>query len=150
MTNEQFENAFDKLYEKFKNDKDKFKKSAKAAQYLRSLADYIDKQTIKVDPNLVQDLWNKKMVKLGFSPAVKLDSSSVVYKNIKQRSIKIVKQFGVSDDEVLGFFDSYFDKIADSKYLSGKVNDFKANFIWVMLPNNYDKIINGSYDNKKQ
>lgn len=146
MNQEKFNEAFEKLYLKFKEDPEKFSKSAKASQYLRILADHIDRQNLKIDPHSIRDLWNTKMVKLGFSPAMKMDSSSAVYKNVKQRCLKISKEFELSDEEVLGFFDSYFDRVVNSKYLSGKVNDFKANFVWVMGPKNYDKIMNGAYD----
>lgn len=41
-----------------------------------------------------------------------------------------------------------FRKAQASDFLTGKVNDFKASFDWIMKPSNFCKILEGNYDNR--
>lgn len=47
-----------------------------------------------------------------------------------------------------GTFDDLFTKIQASDFLTGKVKDWRADFDWIMKPENLQKILEGVYDNR--
>jgi len=50
----------------------------------------------------------------------------------------------------LDWWKSFFlEKIKESDYLMGRVNDFQVNLGWMIGPKNFEKIMNGMYVNKK-
>ena len=48
------------------------------------------------------------------------------------------------------FFVDYFKKIHDSDFLSGRSDDWKCSFDWVMNPSNMQKILEGNYNNEEE
>ena len=40
--------------------------------------------------------------------------------------------------------------VSKCAFLSGKVTDFKATFEWLIRPNNFIKVIEGSYNGKEK
>jgi phage replication O-like protein O len=47
----------------------------------------------------------------------------------------------------LAWWDDYFKGVAESDYLTGKVNGFKADLEWLVRPSNFVKVIEGRYKN---
>ena len=41
------------------------------------------------------------------------------------------------------------DKIKESDYLQGKSNNWQITFDWFIRPNNFPKVLDGNYDNRK-
>lgn len=58
------------------------------------------------------------------------------------KAVEIVKADGH------GTFDELFTKIQASDFLTGKVKDWRADFDWIMKPENLQKILEGVYDNR--
>lgn len=54
-----------------------------------------------------------------------------------------IKEYGL--DGVLDVIDI----VSESNYLTGRVNDFKADMDWIFNPNNYVKILEGKYKNRE-
>jgi hypothetical protein len=56
-----------------------------------------------------------------------------------------------TESEGLEFFDSYFQKVAESKFLIGSADGrngkvpFRADFEWLLRPNNFAKVLEGKY-----
>ena len=55
-----------------------------------------------------------------------------------------------SDDDVLAWFEKFFERVRGSPFLMGKVNGrnenpFFANLEWLLKPSNYAKVIDGNY-----
>jgi predicted phage replisome organizer len=50
----------------------------------------------------------------------------------------------------LDFWNQFFDTVSKSQFLIGKVNDFKANFDWLIRPNNFVKVVEGNYNGKEK
>lgn len=48
------------------------------------------------------------------------------------------------------FWEHFFARVHQSNYLSGKVNGFKATLNWLVKPENFEKVMNGTYDNRKE
>lgn len=48
----------------------------------------------------------------------------------------------------LDFWREYFKTIQASDFLMGRKGDFKASFDWILLPSNFEKILNKNYQNK--
>ncbi len=40
--------------------------------------------------------------------------------------------------------------VSRSPFLSGKVSDFKATFEWLIRPNNFVKVLEGTYNGKEK
>lgn len=62
------------------------------------------------------------------------------YKLLKAR----VKQY--SESEIL----EAIDKVKESSFLMGRINDFEITFDWFIKPNNFAKILDGNYKNKEK
>lgn len=50
----------------------------------------------------------------------------------------------------IDFWNQFFDTVSKSQFLMGKVNDFKANFDWLIRPNNFVKVLEGNYNGKEK
>lgn len=73
-------------------------------------------------------------------PEVKaLNENTVRYKNLKSR----VNQYG--EDKVL----EAIERIRDSSFLKGYVNNFVITFDWFIKPNNFIKVLEGNYKDKE-
>lgn len=48
----------------------------------------------------------------------------------------------------LGWWEQYFNLVSSSDFLMGKTGEWKADLLWLVLPNNMSKVINGNYKNK--
>lgn len=46
------------------------------------------------------------------------------------------------------WWESYFNRVAASDFLTGRKNDFIANLIWLTGPKNMEKVLAGQYDNR--
>ena len=58
------------------------------------------------------------------------------------------KSDGKPADEVT-YWRGFFEQVAASDYLCGKVNGFRASLGWLIQPNNFLKTIEGNYDNRQ-
>jgi len=50
----------------------------------------------------------------------------------------------------LDFWNQFFETVAKSNFLNGKVNEFKANFEWLIRPNNFVKVLEGNYNGREK
>ncbi|PZC51481.1 hypothetical protein LH53_10885, partial [Mesotoga sp. TolDC] len=50
----------------------------------------------------------------------------------------------------LDFWNQFFETVSKSNFLNGKVNDFKANFDWLIRPNNFVKVVEGNYNGREK
>ena len=48
----------------------------------------------------------------------------------------------------LEYWEKYFSYVSTSDFLMGKTKDFKANFDWLIKPTNFQKVIEGNYENR--
>lgn len=48
----------------------------------------------------------------------------------------------------LEYWEKYFNYVSTSDFLMGKTKDFKANFDWLIKPTNFQKVIEGNYENR--
>ena len=55
-----------------------------------------------------------------------------------------------ADKQLNGDFKSFFEKVERSDFLSGRKTDWKANFDWILNPQNLVKVIEGNYENKSK
>ena len=85
------------------------------------------------------DEWNT-LKDLGIKPLRSITPNSKREINLKSR----LKEFG--DDS----FREIVDHIRRSRYLQGKINGWKADFDWVVLPSNYQKVLDGNYDDREK
>ena len=85
------------------------------------------------------DKWNE-LVEVGLKPIRSITPGSKREKSLKAR----LKEFG--DDS----FDEIVERIKKSKFLQGKTTSFVADFDWVVLPSNYQKVLDGKYDDREQ
>jgi hypothetical protein len=53
------------------------------------------------------------------------------------------------EHKVLSWWQWYFDGVSECPYLIGKVNDWAANFHWLLGPKNMTKVLNGQYVDRK-
>jgi hypothetical protein len=51
--------------------------------------------------------------------------------------------------QCLEWWDEFFQYIAKSDFLNGRVKDFVADLHWIVRPTNFAKIVNGKYHNKR-
>jgi len=53
------------------------------------------------------------------------------------------------EHKVLSWWQWYFDGVSECPYLMGQVNDWAANFHWLLGPKNMTKVLNGAYVDRK-
>ena len=87
----------------------------------------------------IVDEWNT-LSDLGIKSLRSITPNSNRERNLKAR----LKEFGEDS------FKEIVDHIRHSKYLQGKVNGWKVDFDWVVLPSNYQKVLDGKYDDKAE
>ena len=87
----------------------------------------------------IVDKWNT-LSDLGIKSLRSITPGSKREKNLKTR----LKEFGEDS------FDEVIDHIQHSKYLQGKVNGWIVDFDWAVLPSNYQKILDGKYDDREE
>lgn len=130
------------------NHKQPLKKLAKANNKANTENDYaieggienfpISKSVVKIDFAKIKDLYNKTCV---HNPSVKQITES------RERAI-LARIKDSKPDDVYQFFESVFQTVANSNFLSGlSGNTWKASFDWILEKKNIIKIIEGNYDN---
>lgn len=87
----------------------------------------------------IVDKWNT-LKDLGITTLRSITPGSKREINLKSR----LKEFGEDS------FSEIVDHIQRSKYLQGKVNGWKVDFDWAVLPSNYQKILEGKYDDREE
>jgi phage replication O-like protein O len=92
------------------------------------------KKSLKIAPEVIQDLFNQKLSVLG--KALKLNPNRKTL--IKARQI---------DLPTLQHWEDYFEKISRSNFLTGISSNWKASFDWILKDSNCLKILEGNYDN---
>lgn len=97
----------------------------------------VSKDTIRrTDVQRVVEVWNQ----IGVNPVSRMAASSSRYKMIATR----IKEYGI--DDVL----KAVQKIGDSAFLRGEnKNGWMITFDWFSRPNNFLKVLEGQYDDKK-
>lgn len=87
----------------------------------------------ETDPQNIIDIFNSTCKDLPKVRDLTNDRKKVIKARLKEK----------------GFTDlvNMFNKVSKSNYLNGYVKEWKANFDWIMKPSNYQKIIEGVYDN---
>lgn len=91
------------------------------------------------DPKPIISAWNS-LSEYGVSPISRLSNTSTRYKMLRTR----VKEYG--EETVIKAIES----IAQSDFLTGKVSNFTITFDWFVKPNNFPKVLEGNYRNKKR
>lgn len=95
-----------------------------------------DDTICRTDVQRVVEAWNQ----LGINPVSRMASTSTRYKMISAR----IKEYGI--DDVL----KAIQKINDSTFLKGGGNRcWMIYFEWFARPNNFPKVLEGQYDDKK-
>lgn len=91
----------------------------------------------KEDIHTVLEMWNETCK--DYPKVIKVDSGSARYKAIDAR----LKEYG------LDTISAIFAKVQESSFLKGESGSgWQATFDWVMKPSNFQKIMEGNYDNK--
>ena len=90
----------------------------------------------RTDVQRVIDLWNSIE---SIPPIKSISSSSKRYKSLVAR----IREHGV--DAVL----EAIGNIKDSDFLTGKATDFTITIDWFVKPNNFPKVLEGNYSNRK-
>lgn len=83
--------------------------------------------------------WND-LESYGIKPVKKIEKTSKRYQNLQAR----LESNGL--EEVL----QAVDNVKKSKYLQGKVKNWKITFDWFVLPNNFTKVFEGQYEDSGQ
>lgn len=83
--------------------------------------------------------WND-LESYGIKPVKKIEKTSKRYQNLQAR----LESNGL--EEVL----QAVDNVKKSKYLQGKVKNWKITFDWFVLPNNFTKVSEGQYEDSGQ
>lgn len=97
------------------------------------------RQGISEDVRKVVEAWNT-LSELGISGVSKMSSTSTRYKNLVAR----LKQYSL--EEVL----KAIENIRDSDFLLGRKTDWRIDFDWFVKPNNFPKVLDGNYLNKRE
>lgn len=63
-----------------------------------------------------------------------------------ERKVKVTARWKENPD--LEIFDTLFRTAEASDFMKGKINGWKADFDWMMIAGNFNKILEGKYDNK--
>lgn len=87
------------------------------------------------DLQTILNEWNK-LSEYSIEPIPKIGISNVQYQNLKS----IAEKYGI--DDVL----NTIQRIKISKFLQGKVTDWKISFNWFITDKNYQKVRSGKYD----
>ena len=92
------------------------------------------------DEQRVVDAWNSLADDIGIKKIVKVNEGTNRKKMLSAR----IKQYGA--DEVI----KAISNIRNSDFLQGSSRSgFVINFDWLLRPNNFPKVLEGNYDNKK-
>lgn len=105
---------------------------------LSSLPKQKSKKSQKCPQSEIIDLYNKILPEL---PEIRFwgDTSK---KNLRARWNSSI------DFQNLDFWEQLFERIRSSDFLMGQKTDFIANLSWIVKPQNFEKILNGNYDNR--
>lgn len=95
------------------------------------------KSICQTDIRRVIEKWNELSC-FGIKPVCKITATSQRYKMLKAR----IREYGIG--EVL----EAVERIKNSNYLQGKVNNWQIDFDWFVKPNNFPKVREGKYDNR--
>lgn len=102
----------------------------------------VSKDTVRqTEVRRAVDAWNQ-MEPCGIAKVSKLNASSQRYKMLSAR----ISEYGI--DDVL----KAIDKVAHSRFLQGKIGGSRQwiiTFDWFVRPNNFPKVLDGNYDDKK-
>ena len=93
-----------------------------------------DETICRTEVRRAVEKWNS-LQSVGISPVIKMQSGSKRYKMLVAR----IREYG--NDAVL----KAIDNVKKSKFLTGNVNNFIANFDWFVKPNNFPKVLEGNY-----
>lgn len=91
------------------------------------------------NPKPIVSAWNS-LSEYGVSPISRLSNTSTRYKMLRAR----VKEYG--EEAVIKAIKS----IAMSDFLTGKVSNFTITFDWFVKPNNFPKVLEGNFLNRKK
>lgn len=102
----------------------------------------VSKDTVRqTEVRRAVEVWNK-LEACGIARVSKLNASSQRYKMLSAR----ISEYGIED--VL----RAIDKVAGSRFLQGKSGggrQWQITFDWFVRPNNFPKVLDGNYDDKK-
>lgn len=87
----------------------------------------------------VIEAWNR-LENYGIKPVKKIDKTSKRYQNL------LARLESNSLEDVI----QAIENIKHSKYLQGKVKNWKITFDWFVLPNNFTKVFEGQYEDSSQ
>lgn len=79
----------------------------------------------------------KERMSLSLSPKLSMD-----------RNLKIQRLLNKDEYKQRMFWISYFNVVASSDFLCGKIGNFKAKFDWLIDESNMTKVLEGNYQNK--
>lgn len=58
------------------------------------------------------------------------------------------ERYAATEQEALDWFGRFFDFVAASDFLTGRVGDFACTLQWLMKSENFEKVVQGNYKNK--
>lgn len=59
------------------------------------------------------------------------------------------ERMATTEAEGVEWFGRFFSYVADSDYLSGRKTDWACDLIWLVNKSNFEKVIQGTYENQK-
>ena len=121
-----------------------FKQTPKQNTEYENVIEYVNENNLsnskvdKIDFLIIKDLYNETCIH-----TTKINTISESRKKAINARIKEAKPV-----DIYQFFESVFQKVNDSHFLSGlSGGSWKANFDWILNKNNIIKIIEGNYEN---
>lgn len=114
--------------------------------------DSIGKNSIELGKNSINTLLSDTADKNArFDYQSIIDLFNTICKSlpkVKQLSDNRKRQIKNADKNLNGNFQSFFERVEQSDFLTGKNNNWHCSFDWILKPSNLIKILEGNYDNK--
>lgn len=102
----------------------------------------IREDKIKEDIDIVREECNYQEIQDLFNMTCKSLPKILKLSDDRKRRFRQLQKQGID-------FKSYFDRIEQSDFLTGRTGQWTANIDWILQPSHVIKIMEGNYDNKK-
>ena len=109
-----------------------------------------EKKLPNCDHQLVVDLYHKHLPTLRRVEVWNDTRKGYLRQRWREVATELSEKQEVKAEDVLRWFTEFFEHIATSKFLTGRVNDksgrsFAADLEWILKPSNFAKIVEGKY-----